>query len=60
MLIVPNAGHDVLITNAYVQRRVWDYFVRNLRGEDPPRRFAVRFEEHELERFSCRSMKEYR
>ncbi len=42
LVIVPNEGHDMLITNGYVQRRVWDYFVRHLRGETPPENFEVK------------------
>lgn len=50
LLIMPNEGHDLLVTNGYVQRRVWDYFVRNLREETPPRDFRVEFTEYELAR----------
>jgi dipeptidyl-peptidase 4 len=60
MLIVPNAGHDLLMTNAYVQRRVWDYFVRHLLGEEPPAHVDIRFEAHEVEQVPLRSLMEYR
>ena len=54
LLIVPNEGHLLLLTNGYVQRRMWDYFVRNLMGETPPSNFEIHFEPHELERFARR------
>jgi dipeptidyl aminopeptidase/acylaminoacyl peptidase len=60
LLIVPNAGHEVLMSNGYVQRRIWDYFVRHLRAETPPRDFEVRYESHELARFLKRYGQEYR
>ena len=50
LLIVPNEGHLLLMTNGYVQRRVWDYFVQHLLGESPPVEFEIRFEPHELAR----------
>ncbi len=36
LLIVPGAEHGFLGRNDYVQRRTWDYFVRNLLGVEPP------------------------
>lgn len=51
LLIVPNEGHDLMMTSGYVQRRAWEYFVRHLRGEAPPPGFEIRFEPHELARF---------
>jgi dipeptidyl-peptidase-4 len=35
VLYIPNAEHD-LDSNAYAVRRRWDYFVKHLRGEEPP------------------------
>jgi dipeptidyl aminopeptidase/acylaminoacyl peptidase len=35
MLIVPNGDHQ-MIQRPYLQQRVWDYFVRNLLGSEPP------------------------
>lgn len=58
LLIVPNEGHGVLLLNGYVQRRVWDFFVRHLLGETPPADFEVRFEAHELARFRKVFMRE--
>jgi dipeptidyl-peptidase-4 len=60
LLIVPNAGHDVLNTHGYTLRRVWDYFVRNLSGEEPPRGFNIQFTKHELDRYATCSMREAR
>jgi len=50
LLVIPNEGHDVLQSSGYVQRRVWDYFVRNLLELEPPRQFSLEFDEHELSR----------
>jgi dipeptidyl-peptidase 4 len=50
LLIVPGEGHGVLLTSGYVQRRLWDYFVRHLRDEAPPPEFELAFKPHELER----------
>jgi len=60
MLIIPNEGHSLLVTNGYVQRRIWDYFVRNLLGECPPVQFDLRFEPHELQRLGQRAAREGR
>ena len=38
LLIVPGAGHEV---RPYVTRRMWDYFVRNLQGVEPPHEYAM-------------------
>lgn len=35
LLMVPDANHD-MTQHPYVIRRTWDYFVRHLRGEEPP------------------------
>lgn len=47
LLIVPNAGHDVM-SIGYVQRRIWDYFVRHLQLVEPPSRFSLNFDPAEL------------
>jgi dienelactone hydrolase len=60
LLIVPNAGHDVLLTSGYALRRAWDYFVRHLLGESPPADFPIEFEPHELDRFMKCLMREFR
>lgn len=36
LVIVPNEGHLLQATSADVQRRMWDFFLRHLRGEEPP------------------------
>jgi dipeptidyl aminopeptidase/acylaminoacyl peptidase len=59
LLVVPNAGHLLMMTSGYAQRRVWDYFVRHLLGEAPPRGFEIRFEPHELARFAVRYAQEF-
>jgi dipeptidyl-peptidase 4 len=40
MLIVPNAGHGVMM-EGYAQRRQWDYFVRHLMGAEPPADYRI-------------------
>ncbi len=37
LLLVPGAGHG---SNSYIQRRQWDYFVRNLQHIEPPANFS--------------------
>jgi dipeptidyl-peptidase 4 len=49
LLIVPGEGHALLLASGYVQRRVWDYFVRHLMGAEPPEDFVIRYESHELQ-----------
>lgn len=51
LLIVPNAGHGVLVTNGYAQRRAWDFLVRHLLATEPPHEFQMVFESHELAQF---------
>jgi len=41
LLIVPNLDHG-LTQEPYVIRRSWDFFVRNLRGEEPPAGYELR------------------
>ena len=41
MLIYPNSAHGVG-QFPYVVRRRWDYFVRHLLGETPPKNFTVK------------------
>jgi len=36
MLIFPNRGHGL---GQYWMRRRWDYFVRHLKGAEPPKEF---------------------
>jgi dipeptidyl-peptidase 4 len=58
LLIVPREGHLLLHTNAYVQRRVWDYFTRHLLGQEPPPNFEMTFESREIVRMKERSARE--
>jgi dipeptidyl-peptidase 4 len=57
LLIVPGEGHYLLMTNGYVLRRAWDYFVRHLLGESPPAEFAIEFEPHEVARMERNYMR---
>lgn len=52
LLIVPNEGHLLLMANGYVQRRIWDYFVRHLIGGIPPEDFEIRYEPFEIARMT--------
>jgi len=39
LIIKPGDGHGY--SGTYVQRRMWDYFVRHLRGEEPPEGYQI-------------------
>jgi dipeptidyl-peptidase 4 len=41
LIILPNTNHMTSMMNAYFIRRSWDYFVRNLGGNEPPREYAI-------------------
>ncbi len=41
MLILPNQHHGYGDDSPYVMRRRWDWFVRNLAGDTPPREFRI-------------------
>jgi dipeptidyl-peptidase-4 len=41
MLMLPNQRHGYGADNAYITRRRWDYFVRNLLGATPPKEFEM-------------------
>jgi dipeptidyl-peptidase 4 len=58
LLIVPNEGHGVLMTNPYVQRRIWDYFVRNLLGETPMAEYELKYKLHDIEAWGKVLMRE--
>ena len=60
LVIVPNEGHDMLLTSGYVQRRVWDFIVRHLLGATPPRNFEIKFEPHEVVRYQKAYSREQR
>jgi dipeptidyl aminopeptidase/acylaminoacyl peptidase len=44
LIVRPNRNHGYA-NEPYVMRRTWDYFVRHLRGEEPPDEFRIRVEE---------------
>ncbi len=48
LLVVPNEGHTLLSTSGYVARRVFDFFVRTLRGDNPPAGFAIEFDPRDI------------
>jgi dipeptidyl aminopeptidase/acylaminoacyl peptidase len=54
LLVVPNAGHDVLTTNTYALTRMWDFFIEHLLGEMPPEGFVARYSAEELECYARR------
>ena len=58
LLILPNEDHAALSTSGYAQRRMWDYFVQHLLGEQPPRDFEVKFEARGIERSIRRGLLE--
>jgi dipeptidyl aminopeptidase/acylaminoacyl peptidase len=60
LLIVPNAGHQVLTSSVYALRRMWDYFVTHLLGAAPPQDFKIVLEPHELARLKRTSLREAR
>ncbi|MGD2136207.1 MAG: DPP IV N-terminal domain-containing protein [Gemmatimonadales bacterium] len=41
LVIFPNARHGYGPANRYMMRRRWDYFVRHLRGAEPPREYEI-------------------
>ena len=42
LIIYPNSRHGYGEFSLYMTRRRWDYFVKNLSGEDPPKEFELR------------------
>lgn len=50
LVIIPNEGHMLLLTSAYLQKKIWDFFLRTLLEAEPPKAFPVRFAPHELAR----------
>lgn len=51
LLIVPNAGHEVLSVSGYALRKAWDHLVRHLQGEKIPTPFEVKFSAEEISSF---------
>jgi dipeptidyl aminopeptidase/acylaminoacyl peptidase len=41
LLMLPHARHGYGADNAYVMRRRWDYFVKNLQGAEPPKEYQI-------------------
>ncbi len=41
LIVFPNARHGYGSDSPYMMRRRWDYFVQHLRGEEPPKEFAI-------------------
>src|ERR1700733_7149459 len=42
LLIIPNAAHGYGEASQYMTRRRWDYFVKNLAGNVPPREYEMK------------------
>jgi dipeptidyl aminopeptidase/acylaminoacyl peptidase len=42
MLLLPNQHHAYGPDTPYITRRRWDYFVRNLAGDTPPKEYALK------------------
>jgi dipeptidyl aminopeptidase/acylaminoacyl peptidase len=42
MLIIPNAGHGFGSATDYVRNRRWAYFVKHLKGINPPKNFVLK------------------
>jgi len=42
LVIFPNSPHGYGAYSAYMMRRRWDYFVRNLLGEEPPKEYVLK------------------
>ena len=41
LLIIPNRNHG-LADHPYFIRKRWDYFVKNLAGEEPPKEYKIK------------------
>jgi dipeptidyl aminopeptidase/acylaminoacyl peptidase len=41
LVMIPNAHHGYGAATQYMTRRRWDYFVRHLKGETPPKEFEL-------------------
>jgi dipeptidyl aminopeptidase/acylaminoacyl peptidase len=42
LLMIPNAHHGYGSASNYMMRKRWDYFVRNLAGDTPPKEYAMK------------------
>lgn len=41
MLVFPNNNHSFEASKPYFMRREWDYFVKHLLGEEPPKEYKI-------------------
>jgi dipeptidyl-peptidase-4 len=41
LIMLPHAKHGFGQDGNYIMRRRWDYFVKNLRGEEPPKEYQI-------------------
>lgn len=41
LVIFPNARHGFAADSYYMMRKRWDYFVKNLQGNEPPKEFKI-------------------
>ncbi len=44
LLIFPNARHGYGADGLYMTRKRWDYFVKNLKGLEPPKEFKIEYQ----------------
>jgi dipeptidyl-peptidase 4 len=42
LLMIPNVAHGYAEATPYMARRRWDYFVRNLAGDTPPKEYQMK------------------
>ena len=42
LLMLPNQAHGYGSMSAYMMRRRWDYFVKNLMGAEPPKDYEIK------------------
>ena len=42
LLMLPNQAHGYGSMSAYMMRRRWDYFVKNLMGAEPPKEYEIK------------------
>jgi dipeptidyl-peptidase 4 len=45
LIIFPNARHGYAADSFYMTRRRWDYFVKNLKGAEPPKEYKINFKQ---------------
>jgi dipeptidyl aminopeptidase/acylaminoacyl peptidase len=42
LIVFPNSRHGYGVYSLYMMRRRWDYFVKNLLGEEPPKEYLIK------------------